>query len=97
MRTKFRLRGSRHQFFNSLLWWLSIFENSEHLLGDRHLDFFLMRQANCGSGGENAFGDSASHVRDNVAQFPALAKFNADAAIAREITGAGENQVSHSG
>ena len=68
-----------------------------HLFRDRHLDAAGASQSDRGLSGEHAFRDCAVHAGNDFGQFAAAAQFDADAAIARKSSGAGEHQVSQAG
>jgi hypothetical protein len=72
-------------------------QNGMHLFCDRHFDASGLSQADGGGGGENSFGDHPVHSGDDCGQLPAAAQFDADAAIARQASGAGKYEVAESG
>ncbi len=57
----------------------------------------LAGQSDGGVGGEHAFGDHAVHTGDDFVELASLAEFDADGAIARQASGAGEHQIAHTG
>src|SRR5215469_11329227 len=56
-----------------------------------------MGEANGCGRGENAFGDHAVHSRDDFGKLLAASEFDADTAIAREASGASEDEVAEAG
>ena len=72
-------------------------QDLEHLFGNRHLDPMAPGEAHGGIGSQNSFRDHAVHSSDDLGEFSSAAKLFADAAIARQTAGAGEDQVAESG
>ncbi len=68
-------------------------QNRVHLLRDRHFDSAGASQSDRCLSGEHTFRDCAMHAGDDFGQFPPAAQFDANAAVARESSGAGEHQV----
>ena len=72
-------------------------QDGVHLFGDGHFHVAGVREADGGGSGEDSFGDHAVHAGDDFGKFFAAAEFDADAAIARQAAGAGEDEVAESG
>ena len=68
-----------------------------HLLRDGHFDVHLFGKADSSVSGQYAFGDHAVHAGNDVVELPSFAEFDADGAVARKASGAGENEVAHAG
>src|SRR5581483_4214127 len=90
------LAGSRHQLVNRVSRWLSLMQDGVHLLGDRHFDTVSVGQSHGSVRGEHPFGNHAVHTRDDFRQLAATTKLDAETAVARETTCAGEHQVAQS-
>src|SRR6266498_3192965 len=82
---------------DGFFWALSIVQDGVHLLGDGHFYAASLGEAYRGCCREDSFGDHAVHSSDDVRQFLAAAKFDSHAAIAREASGAGEDEIAESG
>ncbi len=72
-------------------------EDGGHLLGDGHLDAIAAGETQSCGCGEDAFRHFTVEAGDDVLQLAAFAQFDANRTIARESTGAGENQVPDAG
>ncbi len=68
-----------------------------HLLGDGHLHITCVGQLDGGIRREHAFCDLAVHARDNLGKFPSTSEFNADIAVPREFSRAGEDKITETG
>lgn len=88
------LAGTKHQVAEGLARVLPFFEDQLHLLGDRHFDAVLTREAECGARGEDAFSDFAAERGEHLRELSSLPQLHADGAVAAEVAGAGEDEVS---
>ena len=55
------------------------------------------RQSESGGSGTDALGDFAFEAGEDLLEPPALAEFHADGAVARQRTGAGEDEIAQAG
>ncbi len=93
----FAFAGARHQYLDGFARGFALVQDGVHLFGDGHFHVAGVSQADGGGGGEDAFGDHAVHAGDDFGELLAAAEFDADAAIARQAAGAGEDEVAESG
>jgi hypothetical protein len=68
-------------------------QNGVHLRRDRHLDSVRCGKTEGRACGQYAFGHSAAHSIENVTETVAFAQLDADAAVAGELAGAGEDEI----
>src|ERR1700722_13097721 len=93
----FAFAAARHQFMDGFTRSFALAEDGVHLLGDGHFHSAGTRQADRRGGGENSFCDCAVHACDNFSELASAAEFHAHAAVARQASGAGENQIAQAG
>ena len=94
---RFAFAAAGHQFLDGFAGGFALVQDGVHLLGDGHLDAARLRQADGGGGGEDSFGDHAVHAGDDLRELFAAAEFDAYAAISRQASGAGEDEVAEAG
>ena len=89
--------GAEHEGFDGFAGVFAFIEDLFHLFGDGHFDAVAAGEAECGAGGEDAFGDFAAERGEDLRKFAALAEFLAYGTVAGERTGAGEDQIADAG
>ena len=89
----FALAGAEHEFADGFAGVFSFFEDELHLFGDGHFDVALASEFECGAGGEDAFSNFSTEALEDLGEFAALAESLTHGAVARERSGASEDEI----